>query len=78
MRNVNLLIILSGDDQAGGIGQGQGRVCALCMNGLEGEAAVETSECGHRFCRECIDEWFEREFAGEQSGKCPECGKRSR
>ena len=27
--------------------------------------------CGHQFCRECIDDYWENEYAGENMGQCP-------
>lgn len=29
--------------------------------------------CNHRFCRECIEEYWENQYAGENMGQCPSC-----
>ena len=32
---------------------------------------VAVAPCGHQFCRECIDDYWENEYAGENMGQCP-------
>jgi hypothetical protein len=32
---------------------------------------VAAAPCGHQFCRECIDDYWETEYAGENMGHCP-------
>jgi hypothetical protein len=41
--------------------------CPICLDTLAGVAATATTPCGHRFCRECIEEALGR------SGECPSC-----
>ncbi|XP_044971137.1 RING finger protein 215-like [Hordeum vulgare subsp. vulgare] len=41
--------------------------CAICLNGLEGEPAVELPTCEHAFHRRCISTWFSK------ATTCPMC-----
>ena len=45
----------------------QAAECPICLDTLAGVAATATTPCGHRFCRECIEE------ALGLSGECPSC-----
>lgn len=54
---------------AGDAPDGQAQICPICFNGLEDNVAV--APCGHQFCRECIDDYWENEYAGENLGQCP-------
>ena len=44
--------------------------CAICQLPLK--EAVQTGKCGHRFCRQCLEEHFRR-LAFLTDGKCTEC-----
>ena len=46
---------------------GEGHECAICLDGLEGESAVELPGCEHVFHRRCISMWFSTERT------CPIC-----
>ncbi|XBI95714.1 hypothetical protein VPH35_032120 [Triticum aestivum] len=41
--------------------------CAICLDGLEGEPAVELPACRHSFHRRCISTWFSKKTT------CPMC-----
>ncbi|KAK4701746.1 DNA polymerase gamma 1, partial [Phenoliferia sp. Uapishka_3] len=50
--------------------------CSLCLEPVQAETGIVTS-CGHRFCKECIDELFTKEALDDGLRKnersCPNC-----
>ena len=45
--------------------------CSICRLPLK--EAVQTGKCGHRFCRQCLDEHFRRFVIQSIGGKLSQC-----
>ena len=41
--------------------------CPICFEGLQKRKNIKKTICGHKFCKECIEEWTEKELS------CPLC-----
>lgn len=58
------------DDGIGGDDAGD-EVCSVCLENFGGMSVVRL-ECGHRFHKKCLQEWF-RHLAKEREAFCPYC-----
>ena len=41
--------------------------CPICFEEITEKKNIKKTICGHKFCKECIEEWTEKELS------CPLC-----